>query len=168
MRKKDLKRSISFLTQPTNQPTKYTALGTAIIYTWSQENIDSPVSLWMVRMRAQYLPWAIVAVDFLNAGAPAAGFALAGIAAAHAYEFFTRIYPALGGRQFIQTPGWVRNLFTGLGRGGARSSSSSAAYTAYRPSASTASTAQASGNGFFASFTDGWRNRGTGRRLGGD
>ncbi|KAI5282099.1 hypothetical protein KEM54_002981 [Ascosphaera aggregata] len=147
------------------------ALWMAFIYTWSQDNIGTPVTIYFIQIRAEYLPLALTFVTWLGGGTTQALVEITGIMAAHMYDYLTRLYPTFGGgRNYIQTPLFVQRWFqsrgpqaTGYGAyrmntpGGRTAGSTSFV----RRSTGSSSTSFFSGNGS-------WRNRGAGRRLGGD
>lgn len=57
-----------------------------------------------------YLPWAMIASDFLMTGTlPRAS--IAGMVSSHIYYYLTTIYPSQGGRRYLQTPQFLRRLF---------------------------------------------------------
>ena len=90
-----------------------------------------------------------------------------GIIAAHAYDFFTRLYPTFqGGRNYIQTPSFVRQYFAT-----ATPATTQRAYgTSFRPTTQQPATQPAASNrGWASGFSAGtWAGRGAGHRLGGD
>lgn len=107
----------------------------AIAYLWSQHNRETPVSfMFGIRFKAVYLPWAIIASDFLMNGGVLPRASIAGMAASHVYYYLTSVYPSQGGRRYLETPQFLRRLFpaaptrgfrAGFGRTNATSSGSS-------------------------------------------
>ncbi|CRG88550.1 Derlin-1 [Talaromyces islandicus] len=143
------------------------ALIMAFIHTWSQDNRGKQVHFYVVQIRAEWLPLALLGVNFVMAGPTAAMIEGTGIIASHLYDFLTRIWPTFGGgRNYITTPAFVHNLFDD-------SRSSSRGYgAAYRPAqAGQARQAGQAGQSSGASssyFGSSWSTRGAGRRLGGN
>lgn len=76
-------------------------LSIALTYTWAQDNVHVPVSLYFVRLKACYLPLALLFLDFLNGGPVGLYQGLVGYTAAHAYLFFNTILPLAGGPKLI-------------------------------------------------------------------
>lgn len=87
-----------------------------------------------------------------------------GIVAAHLYDFLTRIYPTFGGgRNYVQTPTFVKRWFGAQNR-----RQTQRAYgTAYRAGDRTPQSS-ATGTSWYQGLGGNWRGRGSGRRLGGD
>lgn len=97
----------------------------SIAYLWSQHNRDVPVTfMFGIRFKAMYLPWAMIAADFLMSGnIPSAS--IAGMLSSHIYYYLTSIYPSQGGPRYLQTPQFLKRLFPptqtrGGGGGGVR------------------------------------------------
>lgn len=138
------------------------ALIMAFIHTWSQDNRGKQVHFYVVQIRAEWLPFALLGVNFVMAGPNAAMIEGTGILASHLYDFLTRIWPTFGGgRNYITTPAFVHNLFDD-------SRSSSRGYgAAYRPAqAGQAGQAGQSSGSSSSYFGSSWSTRGAGRRLG--
>ncbi|KAG2230514.1 hypothetical protein INT48_008319 [Thamnidium elegans] len=83
----------------------------SIAYLWAQHNRDTPVTfMFGIRFKALYLPWAMIATDFLMTGSlPRAS--IAGMISSHIYYYLTTIYPSQGGQRFLQTPQFLKRLF---------------------------------------------------------
>ncbi|KAL9554433.1 hypothetical protein MBANPS3_002819 [Mucor bainieri] len=83
----------------------------SIAYLWAQHHRDMPVTfMFGIRFKALYLPWAMIASDFLMSGAiPKAS--IAGMVSSHIYYYLTSIYPSQGGRRYLQTPEFLKRLF---------------------------------------------------------
>lgn len=123
--------------------------------------------MFFVDIPMEYLPWAMLLLSFVVNGQNAALKEATGIAAAHLYDFLTRIYPRYGGgRNYITTPAAVERFFArhtpdvgnrGYGR----------AYRQPQQSESSRQASQAPSRGWTSSSQDPWGNRGAGRRLGG-
>ncbi|KAG1463721.1 hypothetical protein G6F56_005223 [Rhizopus delemar] len=82
------------------------------IYLLSQHFRDSPVwFMFGIRLKALYLPWAIIAQKFVMSGGDIPKSSIAGLLSAHLYYYLTTIYPSQGGRRFLQTPDFIKQLF---------------------------------------------------------
>jgi Derlin-2/3 len=127
----------------------------AYAYTFSQDNPNSNVTIYILTFPAKYLPFALIALTFVMDGPGAAKQQLSGLIAAHAYDFLTRIWPTFGGgRNYIQTPDFVKRWFIG---DGAANQQTRGYGTAFQPRQE-APPPSGGGN---------WGNaRGPGRRLG--
>jgi hypothetical protein len=136
----------------------------AFIHTWAQDNRGKHVTFYVVQIRAEWLPLALLGVNFVTAGPTVAMIEATGIVASHLYDFLTRIWPTFGGgRNYITTPSFVHSLFQD-------NRSSARGYgAAYRP-AQTAQAGQAGQSSGTSSsyFGSSWSTRGAGRRLGGN
>jgi Derlin-2/3 len=74
------------------------------------------VTIYILTFPAKYLPFALIALTFIMDGPGAAKQQLAGLLAAHAYDFLTRIWPTFGGgTNYIQVPNFVKRWFIGSG-----------------------------------------------------
>jgi Derlin-2/3 len=125
----------------------------AFAYTFSQDNPNSNVSIYIVTFQAKYLPFALLILTFILDGPNAALNQATGLVAAHLYDFLTRIWPTFGGgKNYIQTPAFVKRWFMD----GTRPVQSRSYGTAF------GRREQAPGN-------ENWSGqRGPGRRLGGE
>lgn len=145
----------------------------ALSYTFAIENRGKRITFIVIPMPAQYFPWARLAFTFVMGGWPAGLSDATGIAAAHAYEFLTEIYPRYqGGKNWIQTPTWVRNAF-GDNKPQSRSGPSSVTRgygTAYRPATGGVRDGGGGGSSSSSAWSSAlggaWGNRGPGRVLG--
>lgn len=63
------------------------------------------------KSQALYLPWAIIAQKFVMSGGDIPKSSIAGLLSAHLYYYLTTIYPSQGGRRFLQTPDFIKQLF---------------------------------------------------------
>lgn len=87
-----------------------------IIYVWSRNYPDQPVSLYgLVTIQAFYLPFAFLFITVVMGGSPVAD--LFGIAAGHLWYFFTDLYPRSSGRELLKTPGFLKSWLSDLGVG---------------------------------------------------
>lgn len=150
-----------------------------MVYTYSQDNRGRTATFIIVPMPVQYLPFAMLALTFVMSGVEAAMAEGMGIIAAHAYDFFTRIYPAFGGgRNWIKPPGFMRRYFRGVITAPTRRPYGTAfrqpTYTESEPQSADSQAqaqAQSQSSGWTSAFrrsnaSDPWASRGEGRRLG--
>ncbi|MCJ1361516.1 hypothetical protein MMC16_000616 [Acarospora aff. strigata] len=139
------------------------ALTLALAYTYSQDNRNRKVTLFIVTIPVPYLPYAMLLITFVMGGPGMALQQATGLLAAHLYDFLTRIYPTFGGgRNYIQTPAIVQRWFGAT----SRSAAARGYGTAYRPPTQQPSQGRSSGIG--GGMSSLWGGRGAGRRLGGD
>jgi Derlin-2/3 len=123
----------------------------AFAYTFSQDNPNTNITIYILTFPAKYLPFALIFLTFVMDGPTAAKHQLAGLVAAHAYDFLTRIWPTFGGgRNYIKTPDIVKRWFGGEPVAQGRSYG-----TAFQPRQNVPS-----------ANTTGFTQRGPGRRLG--
>lgn len=143
------------------------ALILALAYTYATDNRGKRVTFFIIQIPVEYLPWAMLTSTLVMSGWPVALQDGMGIIAAHLYDFLTRLYPTFqGGRNWIQTPAFVRRAF-----GAERSAFSHKAYgTSFRPASGNPGGEQSRGasNGWTSALGGSWGGRGAGRRLGGD
>lgn len=141
------------------------ALLLAFIYTYAQDNRGRKVHFFFFEIPAEILPWAVLATTLLMGGTSATLQQATGLLAAHMYDFLTRLYPTMQrGRNYIQTPGFVRRYFTGN-----RTTTTNRAYgTSFRPAPQNPLPAASSNRGWTSGFSNSWSGRGSGHRLGGD
>lgn len=134
----------------------------ALAYTYSQDNRRKKVSFFVVQLEAKWLPWVLLLAALVMGGPDAMIFQGTGIVAAHLYDFVTRLYPTFGGgRNYFQTPLFIRRWFGGNDQRTQRKGYG----TAFAPQAQPPPR-QASG--FSSAFSSPWSTRGQGRRLGGE
>jgi Derlin-2/3 len=139
------------------------ALILALAYTYATDNRGKRVTFIIIQIPVEYLPWAMLTFTLVMSGWPAALQEGMGIIAAHLYDFLTRLYPTFqGGRNWIQTPGFVKRAF-----GAERSAFTHKAYgTSFRPGAAIPA-GQQNSSGWTSALGGSWGGRGAGRRLGG-
>ena len=66
---------------------------------------------------AWQLPFAMMGIDCLSQQNPAAAWPhVLGIFSGHCYHFFTKVWPALGGRAWLATPKWFEKALGGRPR----------------------------------------------------
>jgi len=139
------------------------ALILAFVYTFAQDNRGKRATFFIVQIPVEFLPWAMLTWTFITGGLSATMSEGTGIIAAHFYDFLTRIYPTFGGgKNHIQTPGFVRRWFGSQQPRQIHRGYGVAYHTGDRIS-------QGTSNGRWYSRLGGsWSGRGQGRRLGGD
>jgi Derlin-2/3 len=130
----------------------------ALCYTASIDESGSVSLYGIFNVPARVMPWILVAYPFLSGSLHGTVSAFTGIVAAHMFEFIAGIWPRYGnGPQLFRTPKFIQRIFSG-----AASNVIHREYgTAYRPG-----TAAAASGAHVPGVPDGWRNRGTGHRLG--
>lgn len=139
----------------------------ALIYTFAQEEPNRQVQFFIVQMPAKYLPYASLAITYVLGGPFQTMIQATGILAAHAYEFFDKIWPQFGGGQrWTQTPRWVQKWFAAPA-GTPQNRSYGTAFGA-RANAPGTSSQNQTGRSSGSSWTSGSVWRGGGRRLGGE
>ncbi|KAI4131145.1 MAG: hypothetical protein LQ338_001350 [Usnochroma carphineum] len=143
-------------------PTFLSPMILALAYTYSQDNRRKKVNFYIVQLEAKWLPWVMLLAALILGGPYYALHQGTGIIAAHLYDFLTRLYPTFGGgRNYLQTPAFIRGWF-----GGPKQRTQQKGYgTAYAPQAQQA---PRPAGGFSTAFSSPWSSRGAGRRLGGD
>ncbi|KAG0650832.1 cDerlin-2 [Hyphodiscus hymeniophilus] len=88
------------------------ALALAFITSAIRDSWDQPITFIIVKMPAQYLPWAILLLTLIIGGPQSAMIQATGLAAAYVYDFCTGLYPGLGvKRNLVTTPGWMKKVF---------------------------------------------------------
>ncbi|KAJ3409742.1 Derlin 1 [Chytridiales sp. JEL 0842] len=155
-----------------SQPLLLECIILSLLYIWAMHNKENEVTFFYgVRFKALYLPWVVVAFDFLT-GAPFPPMGkLIGIAVGHLYYFLTSIYPEQnGGQKLLETPQFFAQFFPedhpqprGYTTGAAPQSGTSRLYRAGRPAAGATPGGQAVNDGVRQRYT--W---GSGNRLGSD
>ena len=89
------------------------ALFMMVIYVWSRRHPGEQATFYMFRVEAQYLPWVMLAFNFVVGGDIVSD--LLGIAAGHVYYFVQEVLPTtespLKGYRLLQTPGFMYSLF---------------------------------------------------------
>jgi len=140
----------------------------ALAYLHVQDAPDGMMTFFFFSIRRKYLPGCMLLVAFLMAGPQEALKQAFGLAAAHLYDFLTRIWPSYGGGSNpISTPQVVQRWFARPS--GASTTRSYGTAFQSRPVGAQPQTASARGGGWTSGFTSGtWGSRGPGRRLGGE
>jgi len=88
----------------------------ALAYTFSQDNPNTNVTIFVITFAAKYLPYALLLMSLVMAGPGAAKLQITGLLAAHLYDFLTRIWPTFGGgSNWLQTPLFVKRWFMPAG-----------------------------------------------------
>lgn len=113
-------------------------------------------------MDVKWLPYALLALNFIVTGPQSAKIQFCGLPAAHLYDFLTQYWPEFGGGwNIVQTPAFLARWFGADPK--AKRVVVQTHGIAYK--SPTQATGSASGSGLFSSA---WGSRGQGRRLGGD
>jgi len=88
----------------------------ALAYTFSQDNPEANVTIFILTFPAKYLPYALLFITLVSSGPHGAKLQLTGLLAAHLYDFLTRIWPTFGGgNNWLPTPLFVKRWFTPVG-----------------------------------------------------
>jgi len=88
------------------------SLALSFITTSVRDTWDQPITLFILTMPCQYLPYAFLLLTLIVAGPQAALIQGTGLAAAHLYDLLTGLYPSTGiERSLLPTPGWVMKVF---------------------------------------------------------
>ena len=88
----------------------------ALAYTFSQDNPNANVTIFILTFPAKYLPYALFFITLVSTGPDQAKVQLSGLIAAHLYDFLTRIWPTFGGgSNWLPTPIFVKRWFTPVG-----------------------------------------------------
>lgn len=88
------------------------ALALSFITTSIRDSWDQPITLIILQMPAQYLPYAILLLTLIVHSPQAALIQATGLVAAHIYDLLTGLYPNFGiKRNLITTPLWVKRMF---------------------------------------------------------
>jgi len=83
----------------------------SIIYLWSMYNKEKIVNfMFGMQFPAMYLPWVLIAWDFLTGGGVSI-LKLVGVIVGHLYYFLDKIWPEAGNPKYIQTPQFLLNYF---------------------------------------------------------
>merc|ERR1712144_99866 len=138
------------------------ALILAMCYTCTQDARGQKATFIVVQIPAQFIPYAMLLMTLVMAGAQAAKIQATGLVAAHLYDFLTRLYPEFGGgMNLVPTPNFIKRMWQSTVPG-----VDHRAYgTAFTPAQRSAS---ASGSAAGGVLPESWRDRGSGHRLGGD
>lgn len=123
-----------------------------------------------VTIPAKFLSYALLLLDLLQGGLPVVMEGLTGIISAHAFHYFTEVYPRANpsATRILETPTWFKRFFGGSGSGAGgtfagreRNIGGVTRIEPVRRSGAAASAAASSG-----STASTGRNWGSGRRLG--
>ncbi|KAF2151124.1 DER1-domain-containing protein, partial [Myriangium duriaei CBS 260.36] len=140
-----------------------------LIMSWAyMYSVDSPehtINFWFVKIKARYLPWAMLVITLLLSGPYGVLLEGTGIVASHMYDFLTRLWPEYGGgRNYIHAPQFIKRLFYGPADAGTRRKYGTAFQPRTGPAAGSTSP-PTSGSSWTSGFTSGgssWSNRGAG------
>lgn len=96
----------------------------AIVYTWVQDNVDTLVTFYFLKMKACYLPFLMILMSLLLEGTPGALITGSGYVAGHMYLFCDYVYPLVhGGSRLMSTPRLLKQWIPGRPPGAANGSS---------------------------------------------
>ncbi|KAK0103967.1 hypothetical protein ONS96_005072 [Cadophora gregata f. sp. sojae] len=88
------------------------SLALSFITTSVRDTWDQPITLFILTMPCQYLPYAFLLLTLITAGPQAALIQGTGLVAAHLYDLLTGLYPSSGiERNMLPTPGWIMKVF---------------------------------------------------------
>ncbi|PVH89198.1 hypothetical protein DL98DRAFT_508309 [Cadophora sp. DSE1049] len=88
------------------------SLALSFITTSVRDTWDQPITLFILTMPCQYLPYAFLLLTLILAGPQAALIQGSGLIAAHLYDLLTGLYPSTGvERNLLPTPGWMMKVF---------------------------------------------------------
>lgn len=86
-------------------------LSLCFVTSWTRDAWDQPVTFFVLKMPAQYLPWAIIFLKLIIGSPRAAMIEATGLVAAYVYDLMTGLYPNFGiKRNFIATPRWMNKM----------------------------------------------------------
>eukprot|EP00211_Chloroparvula_japonica_P015456 CAMPEP_0119155392 /NCGR_PEP_ID=MMETSP1310-20130426/51719_1 /TAXON_ID=464262 /ORGANISM="Genus nov. species nov., Strain RCC2339" /LENGTH=197 /DNA_ID=CAMNT_0007147989 /DNA_START=264 /DNA_END=857 /DNA_ORIENTATION=+ len=80
-----------------------------VTYYWSRMNPNVMISFFGIPFKGRYLPWVLVALNFLMGGMPIVQ--LCGIFVGHIYFFFVDVLPETQGVRYVRTPWFLFRLF---------------------------------------------------------
>lgn len=113
------------------------ALVIALTYTWAQDNGDTIVTFYFLKMKATYLPLLMLFLDLILGGQFSMLTSGTGYVAGHLYLFLDDLYPRVSGSPpLIKTPRLLHSLFPlpGQANGGAGAGMRQTPFgTAYNP-----------------------------------
>jgi derlin-1 len=82
----------------------------SIIYLWSMYNKEKVVTfMFGMTFKAMYLPWVLIAWDFLTGGGLSI-LKVVGVVVGHLYYFLDKVWPEQGGKK-LETPQFLVNWF---------------------------------------------------------
>jgi len=73
-----------------------------VVYVWSRRDPNSLVKIFIITVKAVYVPWVYVAIAILMGQSIKSP--LIGIAVGHVYFFLADVYPRTGGFEILRTP----------------------------------------------------------------
>jgi Derlin-2/3 len=87
-----------------------------MLYVYSRNFPNQNASIMgLFQVQTFYLPFAFLAITIVMGGNPI--FDIAGIVVGHLWWFLTELYPAQGGRNFLETPEFLKQWVAHLGIG---------------------------------------------------
>jgi len=86
------------------------SLAMSIVYVWAKRNPNMRMNLLgFLNFNAPWLPWVIIGLESM-VSQHINWFDIVGVAVGHLYFFLVDVYPALSGREILQTPGFLVQL----------------------------------------------------------
>ena len=79
-----------------------------IVYVWSRRSPDTQLSIYGLKLKSLYLPWAFIAIRLIMGGSIVEP--LIGIACGHIYYFLVDVLPLSHGYDIIRTPKFCINI----------------------------------------------------------
>ncbi|KAM7203755.1 Der1-like family domain containing protein [Rhypophila sp. PSN 637] len=145
------------------------ALIIALCYTAVQDQRGMKVQFFFFQVPAQTVPYCIILASMLSLGDPSGvPMQLTGIAAAHMYDFLTRLWPEFGGgRNLLPMPGFMSRL-VGNRRASEPAHVPAARAGGTRLGGAGGGTGSSTGASTGSVLPDSWKTRGSGHRLGSD
>lgn len=87
-----------------------------LIYVYSRNFPNQNASIWgLFTIQTFYLPFAFLGVTVVLGGDPIPD--IVGMVIGHLYWFLTEIYPSQGGRNWLETPDWLKQVVSNFGIG---------------------------------------------------
>lgn len=88
------------------------ALALSFVTTSIRDSWEQPVTLIILQMPSQYLPYALLLLTLIVDSPKAAFIQATGLVAAYLYDLLTGLYPNFGiKRNLITTPVWLKKMF---------------------------------------------------------
>ncbi|KAA8573201.1 hypothetical protein EYC84_003706 [Monilinia fructicola] len=139
----------------------YGDLGIECVLNWRNDR-GMKATFFVITIPAQWMPYAMLLMTFAMAGPGQAKVQATGLVAAHLHDFLTRIWPTFGGgRNFLQTPEFIKRAFQST-----QATTADRSYgTAFTPAQRSAGSGTSSSGSV---LPESWKSRGSGHRLGGD
>lgn len=145
-------------------PVFTSALILALAWTYATEFRGRKVSLFVISLPVEYLPWALFGFSVVRDGWDNAICGSTGMVAAHLFDTLTRLYPSFqGGKNWLQTPGFIARAF-----GANMNQPARTGYGSMQRPTGRATRETGFSSGWTSSLDHLWAGRNVGRRLGGE